>query len=45
MGCAWENTAGLIGLQVCPRNVPLESPSVPDGAYQLLSDGGSCGLF
>ena len=45
MGCALENTARLIGLQVCPRNALKESPLEPDVANLLLWDGGSYHLF
>ncbi len=45
MGCAWENRARLIGLQVGPRNALRENPSGRDVANLLVWDGGSCHLF
>jgi hypothetical protein len=44
-GYAGKDRASLRVQAECPRNVPVESPSVPNGAYLLLWDGGSCHLF
>ena len=44
-GFACKGRASSTVQMECPRNVPVESRSVPDGAYQLLWDGGSCHLF
>ena len=44
-GFAGKGRASSTVQEECLRNVPVESPSVPDGAYPLLWDGGSCHLF
>jgi hypothetical protein len=39
MGCAWENTARLIGLQVCPRNALMGLKHFLVNGFQTITDG------